>query len=143
MIAAAGLAIAQTAATRHKLHEDLPAPSERPTPMIGGGGSGNPAAFAAGDKVLPKPPADKPSSTPPKDEPVLGTTSFAADRQTSMKPDGNTGPDSTLHYVSVFNPTWRYGSCAAGERDSTFRWCTRSSSSPATQWRSSTGPRIP
>jgi transglutaminase-like putative cysteine protease len=104
MIAAAGLAIAQTAATRHKLHEDLPAPSERPTPMIGGGGSGNPAAFAAGDKVLPKPPADKPSSTPAKDEPVLGTTSFAADRQTSMKPDGNTGPDSTLHYVSVFNP---------------------------------------
>jgi hypothetical protein len=102
--AAAGLAIAQTAATRRKLHEDLPAPSERPTPMIGGGGSGNPAAFAAGDKVLPKPPADTPSNAPAKNEPVLGTTDFAADRQTSMKPDGNTEADATLHYVSVFNP---------------------------------------
>ena len=102
--AAAGLAIAQTASTRPKLHEDLPSPSERPTPMIGGGGSGNPAAFAAGDKVLPKPTADRPSSAPAKGEPVLGTSGFAADRQTSMKPDGNTGPDATLHYVSVFNP---------------------------------------
>jgi transglutaminase-like putative cysteine protease len=102
--AAAGFAIAQTAATRHKLHEDLPSPSERPTPMIGGGGSGNPAAFAAGDKVLPKPLTDKPSAAPSKGEPVLGTPGFAADRQTSMKPDGNTGPDATLHYVSVFNP---------------------------------------
>jgi len=102
--AAAGLAIAQTASPRPKLHEDLPSPSERPTPMIGGGGSGNPAAFAAGDKVLPKPAVDRPSSAPAKGEPVLGTTGFAADRQTSMKPDGNTGPDATLHYVSVFNP---------------------------------------
>jgi transglutaminase-like putative cysteine protease len=102
--AAAGLAIAQSAAKRHKLHEDLPSPSERPTPMIGGGGSGNPAAFAAGDKVLPRPPTDKPSATPPKGEPVLGTSGFAADRQTSMTPDSNTGPDATLHYVSVFNP---------------------------------------
>jgi transglutaminase-like putative cysteine protease len=103
--AAAGLAIAQTASTRshHRLHEDLPAPSERPTPMIGGG-SGNPAAFAAGDKVLPRPVTDKPSATPPKGEPVLGSGKFATDRQTSMKPDGNTGPDATLHYVSVFNP---------------------------------------
>jgi Transglutaminase-like superfamily len=102
--AAAGLAIAQTASPRPKLHEDLPSPSERPTPMIGGGGSGNPAAFAAGDKVLPKPAVDRPSTAPAKGEPVLGTTGFAADRQTSMKPDGNTGPDTTLHYVSVFNP---------------------------------------
>ncbi|HET7499509.1 MAG TPA: hypothetical protein VFK02_00845, partial [Kofleriaceae bacterium] len=102
--AAAGLAIAQTAATRHKLHEDLPSPSDRPTPMIGGGGSGNPAAFAAGDKVLPRPPADRPTTTAAKGEPVLGTGGFAVDRQTSMTPDGNTGPDATLHYVSVFNP---------------------------------------
>src|SRR5262249_11225862 len=29
---------------------------------------------------------------------------FAADRDTSMTPDGNTGPDSTLHYVAVYNP---------------------------------------
>jgi len=102
--AAAGLAIAQTSSPRRKLHEDLPSPSERPTPVIGGTGSGNPAAFAAGDKVLPKPPADKPSATPAKGEPVLGGGGFAADRQTSMTPDGNTGPDATLHYVSVFNP---------------------------------------
>jgi hypothetical protein len=98
---AAGLAIAQTAA-RRKLHEDLP--SERPSPMIGGGGSGNPAAIVAGDKMLPKPPADKPSAAPGKGEPVLGAGGFAADRQTSMTPDTSTGPDATLHYVSVFNP---------------------------------------
>jgi Transglutaminase-like superfamily len=101
-VAVAGLAIAQPAA-RPKLHEDLPAPGDRPTPMIGAAGSGNPAAFAAGDKVLPKPPADRPGATP-KGEPVLGAGGFAADRQTSMTPDGNTGPDQTLHYVSVFNP---------------------------------------
>lgn len=100
--AAAGLALAQ--APRHKLHEDLPSPSDKPTPTIGGGGSGNPAAFAAGDKVLPKPPTDKPGPTPPKGEPVLGAGGFAADRQTSMTPDGDTRRDSTLHYVSVFNP---------------------------------------
>jgi transglutaminase-like putative cysteine protease len=103
--AAAGLAIAQTS-SRVKLHEDLPAPSERQGPMIGSaGGSGNPTAFTAGDKMLPKPVADQPSSsTADKTEPVLGGGGFAADRQTSMTPDGNTGPDATLHYVSVFNP---------------------------------------
>jgi transglutaminase-like putative cysteine protease len=100
--AVAGLAIAQTV-TRHKLHEDLPSPFDRPPPVLGASGSGNPAAFAAGDKVLPKPPADKPTAAN-KTEPVLGTGGFAADRQTSMTPDGNTGPESTLHYVSVFNP---------------------------------------
>lgn len=100
--AAAGLAVAQTAAPRHKLHEDLPSPSDKPTRMIGGTGSGNPAAFTAGDKVLPKPALDRPSSHP-ADEPVLGN-GFAADRQTTMTPDGNTGSDATLHYASVFNP---------------------------------------
>jgi hypothetical protein len=101
--AAAGLAVAQTAAPRHKLHEDLPSPSDQPTRMIGGTGSGNPAAFTAGDKVLPKPAVDRPTGRP-TDEPVLGTPGFAADRRTTMTPDGNTGPDATLHYVSVFNP---------------------------------------
>lgn len=101
--AAAGLAIAQTV-SRHKLHEDVPSPFDRPPPVIGDSGSGNPAAFAAGDKVLPKPPADKPGASPNKSEPVLGAGGFAADRQTSMTPDGNTGPENTLHYVSVFNP---------------------------------------
>jgi len=106
--AAAGLAVAQNAATRPKLHENIPPSSDRPSPMIGGGGSGNPAAFAAGDKVLPKPPADRPGSAGAKNdarnEPVLGDGGFAADRRTTMSPDGNTGPDTTLHYVSVFNP---------------------------------------
>ena len=101
--AAAGLAVAQTAAPRHKLHEDLPSPSDRPTRMIGGTGSGNPAAFTAGDKVLPKPALDRPTGRP-ADEPVLGNGGFAADRRTTMTPDGNTGSDATLHYVSVFNP---------------------------------------
>ncbi len=101
--AAAGLAVAQTAAPRHKLHEDLPSPSDKPTRMIGGTGSGNPAAFTAGDKVLPRPALDRPSGHP-ADEPVLGNGGFAADRRTTMTPDGNTGPDATLHYVSVFNP---------------------------------------
>lgn len=101
--AAAGVAIAQTA-SRHKLHEDLPAPSDKHSPMIGGNGSGGAAAFIAGNKVLPKPPADRPTGGPPGDEPVLGAGGFAADRRTTMAPDGNTGPDSTLHYVSVFNP---------------------------------------
>lgn len=101
--AAAGLAVAQTAAPRHKLHEDLPSPSDKPTRMIGGTGSGNPAAFTAGDKVLPRPAIDRPTGRP-ADEPVLGNGGFAADRRTTMTPDGNTGPDATLHYVSVFNP---------------------------------------
>ena len=101
--AAAALALAQTSARRQRLHEDLPAPSDRPTPVIGGGGSGNPAAFAAGDKVLPKPPVDR-AAAAGSGEPVLGGGGFAADRQTSMSPDSNTGPDATLHYVSVFNP---------------------------------------
>jgi transglutaminase-like putative cysteine protease len=101
LAAAAGLAVAQS--SRHKLHEDLPLPSDRPSRMIGGSGSAVPAAFTAGDKVLPKPPADRPGSKPDQ-EPVLGAGGFAADRRTTMTPDGNTGPDATLHYVSVFNP---------------------------------------
>jgi hypothetical protein len=103
--AAAGLALAQTAGSRRVLHEDLPAPSDRPTPMVGANGSNNPAAIITGDKRLPKPVVEPPSGPKPADgEPVLGAGGFAADRQTSMAPDGNTGPDSTLHYVSVFNP---------------------------------------
>lgn len=98
--AVAGLALAQQAPKI--LHQDLPAPSgDRPTPTIGSAGSGNPTAFAAGDKVLPKPSQDRAAQ---HGEPVLGQGGFAADRQTAMRPDENTGADSTLHYVSVFNP---------------------------------------
>jgi transglutaminase-like putative cysteine protease len=100
-----GLALAQPSVrTRPIPHEDIPpSANDKPTPMIGETGSGgNPAAFAAGDKVLPKPALDK--AAPGKTEPVLGKGGFAADRQTDMRPDENTGPDAALHYVSVFNP---------------------------------------
>lgn len=104
--AAAGLAIAQTTARRLPTpHEDLPAPSgDNVSPVIGATGSGaNPAAFTAGDKVLPRPSVDRPS-TQPKGEPVLGSGGFGTDRETAMRPDSKTGADGTLHYVSVFNP---------------------------------------
>ncbi len=107
VVGVAGVAIAQQAGTtsRRKLHEDLEGPTgDRPSPLIGQTGSDKPpAAIAAGDKVLPKPSTDRPDKNA-KDEPVLGGSGFAADRQTSMTPDTNTGPDGTLHYVSVFNP---------------------------------------
>ncbi len=100
LVAVAGVAIAQQG--RPVLHEPLPEPAaDRGSPLIGGSGADRaPAAFAAGDKVLPKPDARNPG----KNEPVLGTKSFAADRDTSMRADENTGKDGTLHYVSVFNP---------------------------------------
>ena len=104
LVGAGAFAAAQTAAPkRHKLHEDLPAPpQDDSSPMIGAEPreGQNPAAFASGDKVLPEPAADpgKPG------EPVLGGGGFAADRDTETRPDYNTGPDDTLHYVSVFNP---------------------------------------
>ncbi len=99
---AAGIAIAQQA-RRPTLHEDLPAPATAADRAIGGNGSGMPAAVFSGDKIIPKPPLNHPDQAA-KDEPVLGSGGFAADRQTQMKPDDKTGPDGTLHYVSVFNP---------------------------------------
>ncbi|HEU0031533.1 MAG TPA: transglutaminase domain-containing protein [Kofleriaceae bacterium] len=102
---AAGLAVAQQAG-RPTLHEDIAMPNDSQQldlRAIGGTGSGMPAAIKAGDKIIPKPSLSDPAAAP-KDEPVLGAGGFAADRQTQMKPDDNTGPDSTLHYVSVFNP---------------------------------------
>jgi transglutaminase-like putative cysteine protease len=99
IMAAAGLAMAQRAP--RTLHQELPLSDRKPTPLIGSaGGSGNPAAFQSGNKILVEPSADARKSG----EPVLGQGGFAADRQTSMTPDGNTGADGTLHYVSVFNP---------------------------------------
>jgi hypothetical protein len=110
-IALAGLVFAESgSAPKPVLHEDLPAPAgtEKAAPTFGEAGSGaNPTAIAAGDKVLPKPSLDRGASTGAAGgsaEPVLGTGGFAADRSTSLKPDENTGADSTLHYVSVFNP---------------------------------------
>lgn len=62
----------------------------------------NPAAFGSNGKILPEPDADK---QPDTNEPVLGRGGFAADRDTSSRPDYHTGPDATLHYVTVFNPS--------------------------------------
>ncbi len=109
VLAVAGVAIAQQAAERTApptLHELLRVSGEVAPPTIGGGGSrgGTPAAFAAGDKVLPKPAVDAPTGQDAKDEPVLGAGGFGADRTTSMTGDKNTGADPTLHYASVFNP---------------------------------------
>lgn len=97
--AVAGLAIAQQ--PKRKLHEELPITDPRQGPVIGGGGSGNPAAFQSGNKLLAEPSTDDARK---QGEPVLGKDGFAADRSTSMTPDSNTGADSTLHYASVFNP---------------------------------------
>jgi transglutaminase-like putative cysteine protease len=101
----AGLAIAQQARNRPTLHEDLVVPNgaQPDSRAIGGSAGGMPAAIRSGDKIIPKPPLSDPDRAP-KDEPVLGAGGFAADRQTQMRPDNKTGPDSTLHYVSVFNP---------------------------------------
>ncbi len=102
--AATGLVVAQTTRTRPTLHEDLPAlTGDKAQPTIGKATPGsNPSAISAGDKTLVKPSLDKKPTNP--SEPVLGKGGFAADRQTSMLPDDNTGPDGTLQYVSVFNP---------------------------------------
>ena len=103
VVAAAALAVAQSSSHTRVLHEFLPpAANARPTPVIGNSDRGkNPTAIAAGDKVLPKPSLEPGGK---KSEPVLGTKQFGADRETVMRPDENTGPDSTLHYQSVFNP---------------------------------------
>src|SRR5688500_14628544 len=103
--AATGLVVAQTGSrARPTLHEDLPAlTGDKAQPTIGKQTPGaNPSAISAGDKTLVKPSLDAKPTSP--SEPVLGKGGFAADRQTSMRPDDNTGPDGTLQYVSVFNP---------------------------------------
>lgn len=98
--AAAGLALAQQ--PRRTLHQDLPVTDRAPTPVIGGGSAGgNPTAFQSGDKVLAKPAVDDKRKA---GEPTFGQGGFAADRETSMTPDSNTGADGTLRYASVFNP---------------------------------------
>jgi len=62
----------------------------------------NPAAIGTGEKILPEP---QPSEPPAPEEPVMGHDNFGADRETELKPDANTGPDSRLAYVEVFNPS--------------------------------------
>src|SRR5690606_30740404 len=92
--AATGLVVAQTTTrARPTLHEELPAlTGDQVQPTIGKQTPGaNPSAISAGDKTLVKPSVDTKPTSP--GEPVLGTGGFAADRQTSMLPDSNTGPD--------------------------------------------------
>jgi hypothetical protein len=108
-LTAGALALAQptppSPAPKPILHEPLPEVlGNHQSPTIGASTrGGNPAAIQAGDKTLPAPALD--AATKPTDhEPVLGAGGFAADRETTMRPDENTGADSTLHYVSVFNP---------------------------------------
>ena len=74
--AAAGLALGQVAG-HPILHEDSPAPGgARAVATIGASGSGaKPAAFTAGDKVLPEAPARRRRRR--SAEPVLGTGGFA------------------------------------------------------------------
>lgn len=112
-VAALGLGLAladQPAARRPVLHEDLPSPTgDKAAPVIGSSGSGgNPTAFPAGDKVLPKPALDRPDGAAGSKLPTYGQPAapgaFSVDRQTEMKPDTKTGSDGVLHYVSVFNP---------------------------------------
>ncbi len=116
--AAAGLVLAQgnTPTKRPVMHEELPLLAPDPGKsgaIIRKESTGEPTAMVVGDKVVPMPAlgtARKP------DEPVLGGsraggpgqaasgTQASMDRMTEWKPDMNTGPDSTLHYVGVFNP---------------------------------------
>lgn len=109
LLAAGGLVVtlgAQSSARKQPIpHEDLPAPTGADTsPVVGSSGSGAvPTALRSGDAIIPKPSVDQPFDKS-KGEPVLGTKDFGADRKTTISPDDNTGPDSTLHYISVFNP---------------------------------------
>jgi Transglutaminase-like superfamily len=103
LVVGAGAAAWGQAGDHHPvLHEDVPAPGADDSPLVGGKprAGQNPAGFTSGDKILPEPPLAHPGG----DEPVLGRGGFAADRRTQSRPDLNTGPDGTLHYVSVFNP---------------------------------------
>jgi hypothetical protein len=101
-----GLSVAQSSQRKPIVpHEDIPAPTGADTsPVIGSGGNGSvPTALRSGDAIIPKPSVDAPLDKT-KGEPVLGTKDFGADRKTTIAPDNNTGPDATLHYISVFNP---------------------------------------
>lgn len=102
-LAVAGAAIAQQATSGEEpvLHEFLRVSNEAAQPMIGSASSGdNPAAIAAGDKVLPMPSLDEPMNT----SGVLGKSGTGSDRMTKMTPDDQTGGDAQLTYEAVFNP---------------------------------------
>ena len=113
VMAVAGVATAVIAqaprAAKPVLHEPIPDLNpDKPAPTIGGNQKDkNPQAITSGDKVLPRPSLGEQSPAAHRgsaDQPVLGSKDFGADRDTTMKPDENTGTDGTLHYVSVFNP---------------------------------------
>ena len=87
------------------LHEPMPGPAAKKPggPLVGDEprAGKNPTAFTAGDKVLIEPSTDTQAAS---NEPIFGDKSAATDRQTEDTPDRQTGADSTLHYVAVFNP---------------------------------------
>lgn len=92
------------------LHEDLEAPvaagdpAAAADPRIFGADpadGANPDAFAHGNKLLPEPDADQPKAD---QEPVL-KGGVQTDRSTEDAPDRQTGPDDTLQYTTVFNPS--------------------------------------
>lgn len=108
---------AQQPEYRPTLHEYIEPPKPGQNAIVdpdatGGGGPDlfgadpdgvdNPSAFRRGDKILPKPQADVKPNT---DEPIHGRGGFGADRSTESRPDYQTGPDDTLHYIEVFNPS--------------------------------------
>jgi len=114
VLAAAAIAVTASAQSSQRtiiLHQDVPPPADRvaaadaethqqlfgATPREGE----NPSAIGANNKILPEP-SDK---GPTEGEPVLGSSGFAADRDTRWDPDYHTGADGTLHYVAVFNPS--------------------------------------
>jgi hypothetical protein len=103
--ALAALAVADNPDDPVVLHEPMKGPGNTKAsgPLVGDEprAGKNPTAFTAGDKVLPEPALDTPSSG---NEPVFGDKGMATDRHTEDSPDRQTGSDSTLHYVAVFNP---------------------------------------
>ncbi len=102
-VGAVAVAWAQVSKPPRKLHEDLPSPGgDTAGPLVGSKPEAgkNPEGFASGDKLLPEPEL----APKARSEEVFGRDGFSTDRQTSSRPDYQTGTDGTLHYVSVFNP---------------------------------------
>ncbi len=109
------VARADDPAFRPTLHEYIDPPEDSPGVLDPGSGrrtsdvfgkepgeGNNPNAFRRGDRIVPRPDDD----VAPKDnEPVHGRGGFGADRDTEARPDYHTGPDGTLHYIEVYNPS--------------------------------------
>ncbi|MBI5479408.1 MAG: hypothetical protein HY906_11155, partial [Deltaproteobacteria bacterium] len=107
MVAAVLLATAAVAlADAPVVHEYVRVRREAAPATIGEPREGrNPQAIRRGDRLLPAP-VDPPQPTPGEKTlraPPPGDT--ALDRMTAFRPDRQTGPESTLSYHTVFNPS--------------------------------------